>query len=178
MTSVSDPGRDARNASGSGARMSGPSRPIEVGRAVWGAALLIAPRQVLESVHHVRVDSRSLVVARILGARQLTQAALSGIRPTPEVLAMGVWVDAAHALTAVGLAAADRSRARASLSDAGVAALWAALGYHDITAGRPAPDATEHRRDRLARLVLGVAPGGRRLLGRVDTVRRGVTDTP
>lgn len=42
----------------------------------------------------------SLIVARILGARRLTQAALSDVGPSPEVLAMGVWVDCAHATLA------------------------------------------------------------------------------
>jgi len=62
--------------------------------------LLFAPRAVLNRVHHVEVDTKSVLVARVLGARHLTQAALSGVNPSPEVLAMGVWVDVAHACTA------------------------------------------------------------------------------
>jgi hypothetical protein len=141
--------------------MSGvPSRKIELFRATWGAALLIAPRLVMKRVHHVRVDTKSVVVARILGARQLSQAALSGVRPSPEVLAMGVWVDAVHSLTALGLAAVDRSRVRAGLTDTAVAALWAVAGYRDLAGARPAPAAYQRRRDRLAATVLRVAPGG------------------
>src|SRR5581483_5459706 len=107
-------------------------RAIELVRAGWGAALLLAPQHVMERVHHVDVDTKSVVVVRILGARQLTQATLSGFRPSPEVLAMGVWVDAVHALTALGLSAVDRARARGGLTDAAVAGVWAAAGYRDL----------------------------------------------
>ena len=50
--------------------------------------MLFAPQVVLNRVHHVEVDTESVLVARVLGARHLTQAALSGINPSPEVLAM------------------------------------------------------------------------------------------
>lgn len=148
------------------------SRGIEMVRAGWGVALLIAPRLVMENVHHVQVDTKSVVVARILGARQLTQATLSGFRPSPEVLAMGVWVDAVHALTALGLAVVDRSRARAGLTDTTVAALWAGAGYHDLRSATATPPSFQRRRDQLARVVLGLAPGGRRLLRQVRADRR------
>lgn len=147
-------------------------RRIELARGVWGAALLVAPRQVMERVHHVRVDTNSVVVARILGARQLTQAALSGIRPSPEVLAMGVWVDTVHALTALGLAVVDRTRARAGLTDTAVAGVWAAAGYRDLSGAEATPPAHQRTRDRLARVVLGLAPGGRLLLRQVSADRR------
>ena len=52
---------------------------------------------------------------------------------------MGVWVDAVHSLTALGLAAVDRSRVRAGLTDTAVAALWAVAGYRDLAGARPAP---------------------------------------
>lgn len=148
------------------------SRPIELGRAAWGAALLFWPRPVLEQVHHLQVDSRSVVIARILGARQLAQAVLSGIRPSPEVLATGVWVDAVHAVTALGLAVTDRARARAGLTDAAVAGTWAVLGFRDLSGGVAPPADHERRRDRLARTVLSIAPGGGALIRRADAVRR------
>lgn len=149
-----------------------PRRWIELARAGWGAALLLAPRQVLEHVHGVRADGKSVVVARVLGARHLGQAALSGVGPSPEVLAMGVWVDCAHAATAIALAAADRSRARAGLIDAGLAAVWAGVGYRDLSTGVVPPPRHDRRRDRLARRVLAITPGGSPLLHRADTARR------
>lgn len=140
------------------------SRKIELVRAGWGAAMLIAPRQVMTHVHHVRVDTKSIAIARILGARHLTQAALSGFRPSPEVLAMGVWVDAVHAITALGLAMLDRSRTRAAVTDTAVAGLWAGTGYHDLASAPPTPPQHQRRRDLAADLVLRVVPGGTALL--------------
>ena len=152
------------------------SRQIELLRAAWGAALLIAPRQVMENVHHLKVDTKSAVIARILGGRQLAQAALSGLRPSPEVLAMGVWVDTVHALTALGLAVADRSRARAGLTDTVVAGLWAGAGYRDLLGSAPTASSHQRLRDRLAQIVLRVAPGGAFLLRRVNATARGDGD--
>lgn len=148
-------------------------RTIEAARALWGGALLFAPRVVLERVHHVQVDATTVAVARILGARHLTQAALSGINPSPEVLAMGVWVDAAHAASAVGLAVADRSRARAGLTDTAVAGIWGVAGYRDLANTRATPPAHDRRRDAMARFVLGIVPGGRRLRTMADHARAG-----
>lgn len=151
------------------------SRKIELVRAGWGAALLVAPRQVMTNVHHVRIDTKSVAIARILGARQLAQAALSGFRPSPEVLATGVWVDAVHAMTALGLAVLDRSRARAGLTDTAVASLWAGAGYRDLAFAAPTPPAHQRRRDRLACIVLGAVPGGGALLPRVAADRHPVS---
>lgn len=135
-------------------------RVIEIGRAAWGAALLLAPRSTLKHVHHLKVDTKTVVIARVLGARQLSQAGLSGLEPSPEILAMGVWVDLAHASTAFGLAAADRSRARGGITDGVVALAWAAFGYRDLIRGTTAAPAHDRRRDQLARIVLGLVPGG------------------
>lgn len=153
------------------------SRPIELARAGWGLALLAAPRQILENVHGVEVDAKSVVITRILGARHLTQAALSGLRPSPEVLAMGAWVDGVHALTAMGLAAVDHSRARAGLTDTVVAGVWAAAGYRDLTQRTATPPSHQRLRDRLAQMVLEFAPGGRFLLGQAKADRRRPRDS-
>jgi hypothetical protein len=149
-------------------------RPIELLRAAWGAVLLVAPGVVLRLVHAVRIDGRALVIARVLGARQLLQASLSGIKPSPEMLAAGVCVDAVHSMTAVGLAVVDRHRARVGVADGIVAALWAALGLHHLYASK-AETTTERGRDRLARAVLGAVPGGRELMDRARAVRADAT---
>jgi hypothetical protein len=147
-------------------------RRIELVRAAWGAALLVTPRQVLGRVHHLRVDRASVRVARVLGARQLGQALLSGVDPSPEVLAMGVWVDGVHAATAVGLAVVDRHRARAGLTDAAIAGAYAVLGYRDLVTARATPPShQQRRRDELARAVLGLVPGGGPLLSRCADAR-------
>ena len=142
-------------------------RVIELARAGWGSAMLFAPRIVLARVHHVEVDTKSVLVARVLGARHLTQAALSGVNPSPEVLAMGVWVDVAHASTAVALAVVDRTRARAGLTDTAVAGLWASAGYRDLRTASATPPSHDRRRDALARRVLALVPGGSALT-RID----------
>lgn len=142
------------------------SRRIETVRAGWGLALLLSPDMVLGTVHGLHVDRTSRVVARILGARHLVQAVSSGIRPSAEVLAMGVWVDAVHALTALGLAAVDRHRARAGLTDAAMAGLWAAMGNRDLAPGSSTPRDQRTVRDRLAILVLSHVPAGPALLSR------------
>lgn len=136
-------------------------RLIEIVRGTWGLALLVAPRPVLERVHHVRVDRRSTVVARILGARHLTQAALSGVDPAPAVLAVGIWVDVLHAATAVTLGVVDSERRRAGFTDAVVAASWAGFGIRDLRSAAAAPDRPQSRRDSVARAVLALLPGGR-----------------
>ncbi len=146
------------------------NRKIELVRASWGAAMLVAPRQVMEAAS-VRVDSKSVLIGRILGARHLTQAVLSGVRPSPEVLAMGVWVDAVHALTALGLAAVDRDRARAGLTDSAIAGVWAGAGYRDLVRAPATLPSHQGLRNKLAQIVLGVVPGGRFLLRQVRTDR-------
>ncbi len=151
-------------------------RAIEVTRALFGASLLLAPRPMLVHVHRVHVDRTSILVARVLGARQLGQALLSGLRPSPEVLAMGIWVDVAHGASAVGLAAVDRQRAFAGLLNAGAAAGWAADGYRTLVRGPVADPSHERRRDRLARWTLGHLPGGPPLLRVVDRRRSRTTE--
>lgn len=142
------------------------SRPIEILRAGWAVALLICPDRVLGTVQNLDVDTKSRAVARILGARHLVQAVSSGVKPSAEVLAMGVWVDVVHAFTALGLALVDRNRARAGVTDAAAAALWAATGNYDLGSAGPTPNAQRSTRDRLAILVLSHAPAGRALLSR------------
>lgn len=145
-------------------------RGIELVRAGWGAALLVAPGTVLERVHGLEVDRKSLVIARILGARHLVQASLSGVNPGPEVLAAGVWVDTVHALTAFGLAVVDRRRARAGVTDGIVAGVWGGVGLHHLRAGKARTDDVRGR-DRLARAVVGALPGGRGLMAQAQQVR-------
>jgi hypothetical protein len=138
-------------------------RAIELLRGLWGLTLLSAPATVLGSLG-LRTGARATAVSRILGARHLTQATLSGVDPSPELLAAGVWVDRVHATTAIALAAVDAGRRRAALIDAGMAAGWAAFGRHDLAAGHCPPRRHELRRDQLATWLLAHLPGGRGLL--------------
>ncbi len=136
------------------------TRPIEALRGGYGLMLLLAPRWTLERLHRLQVDDRSVPVARVLGARQITQAALSGGDPSPEVLAAGVWVDLAHAATAAGLATVDRSRRAGGVTNAVASLAWAGWGWRDLHHGSvPVPE-HQRRRDALAARVLSVVPGG------------------
>ncbi len=145
-------------------------RRLELVRGLWGLAVLVAPGRFLSAVG-TGGDQTMVVIGRILGARHLTQAVLSGARPSPEVLAMGVWVDAVHALTALGLAAVSPSRTGVGLADAVGAAGWAAAGYYDLVNPRSVQPAHTRRRDALARWTLARVPAGRRLRERADHER-------
>lgn len=137
-------------------------RRLELVRAGWGLACLVAPARVVSRVGNGRADRVALGTTRVLGARQLTQGLLSGLAPTQRVLAVGVWVDCVHAATAVTAAALDRERWRPLLVDAGVAAAWAALGRRDLP-GAAAPALSWQ--DRAAAVVLPLLPGAPRPVG-------------
>jgi hypothetical protein len=141
-------------------------RRIEIVRGLWGAAGLTAPGLILSGTGGDPRDRASRVVMRILGARHATQAVLSGIAPTGPVLALGVWVDAAHAMTSLGLAITDRRYTRPAAVDATIATGWALTGLHSLNSH--GPQTGEQRRSQLARSVLRALPGGRHLLAQAD----------
>lgn len=142
--------------------------PLRVG---YGAALLLAPTTVLHGLG-APADRRGRVVVRILGARHVVQGLASGWRPSPEVLAMGVWVDAVHAVSAGVLALVDRDRRSIALLDGSIAAAWATAGRRDLTTGRVPAPAHQSARNALARQVLQRVPGGAGLLARARADRR------
>jgi hypothetical protein len=146
-------------------------RRIEIARGLWGAIGLTAPGLVLGRTGGDPGDRASLLVMRILGARQAVQAVLSGIAPTGPVLALGVWVDVAHAATSVGLAVTDRRYTKPAAVDAAIAAGWALTGLHDLNNHRT--QTGEQRRSHLARTVLGALPGGARLLAKAEAPSAG-----
>jgi len=97
-------------------------------RAGYGVLLVCAPEPVVRRYAGRRADRRARVVARILGARHLTQAVLTLGSPGPTVLALGVEADLAHAASMLGLASVDRARRRAALIDAVGAGSFAVAG--------------------------------------------------
>jgi hypothetical protein len=90
-------------------------------RAGWGLALLAVPDRVGADLGVAEPDTRARVVARVLGARHLAQAAVTLARPTPRLLRWGGVVDLAHASTGLVLALADVRYRRAALTDAAIA---------------------------------------------------------
>lgn len=101
---------------------------LTLARVATGAVLLAAPGTVLRSAARGRSDRPARIVTRVLGARHLVQAALTGLRPAPAALGIGAGVDALHAATALGLAAVDPSRRRDALANAVTALAFAGAG--------------------------------------------------
>jgi hypothetical protein len=116
-----------------GAAPAAPARALggaTLARAAYGAALCCAPGPMLrlEGGPGAEASPGARTVARILGGRHIAQAALSAMRPTPAVLALGAGTDVLHSASMLALAALDRPRRRLGLSDGLVAAAFAAGG--------------------------------------------------
>lgn len=97
-------------------------------RAAWGTVLLSQPRRVLALRDTAGVPGHAVFAARLLGARQLTQAIITALAPTPRVIRLGAAVDTLHACTGVGLAVLVPRWRRTALADAAVAAGFAVGG--------------------------------------------------
>jgi len=103
------------------------STALYVVRGAYGTLLLASPTWVSGRLLHVRLGTRGQGVARVLGARQLIQALVSGRVPGYPVLALGVEVDLLHAASMLALALA-RGRRRPALTDALIASAFALAG--------------------------------------------------
>jgi hypothetical protein len=111
---------------------------LDVVRFCYGGLLLAAPRRVLTVCTPGQASPRALGVVRVLGVRQLLQAALtagvlSARGPSAEIppgraLLAGSGVDTAHAASMLGLALARRPLRRAALAEALLASSLAAFG--------------------------------------------------
>jgi hypothetical protein len=153
---------------------------LTLARAAYGLLLTTAPGLVVRAYGGQPVPA-DRTVARILGWRQLIQAAACAGAPEAQVLLLGVEADAAHALSAVALAAADRPRRRAGLTEALLASSLAAAGVAAARragpAGRAAGPAASARlarwRQRAARRVAAYAvpPAARRWAEHGDDAR-------
>jgi len=112
-------------------------------RAGYGAVQLMQPAYSAEQLLGGPLDPGAVVAVRVLGARQLAQAALSVAAPSARLLALGAGADAAHALTMALLALADHSWRRPAMVSGLIAAAFAAGGAAAArrAASRPArPD--------------------------------------
>ncbi|MGH9116242.1 MAG: hypothetical protein ACRDWW_10505, partial [Acidimicrobiales bacterium] len=74
-------------------------------------------------------DRRTRRVVRLLGARHVAQALLSGSQPARGVLALGAEVDVSHALTMLALALLVRTYRRPALASALIGTGFAAAGW-------------------------------------------------
>jgi hypothetical protein len=102
-------------------------RTVAALRAGWGVVLVCAPAGILAFAGHPEATT-STVVARVLGARHLAQAAVTFCVPTAAVVAGGAVVDVLHSLTGTALASASSRWRRVALADALIAAGFAATG--------------------------------------------------
>nr|WP_296067514.1 hypothetical protein [uncultured Actinoplanes sp.] len=93
-----------------------------VARAGWACVLMLAPDRVLRIGGRPPAPDLAVAVARVLATRHLVQAVVTAVRPSRPVLGAGAVVDAIHASTDLGLAAASGRWRRIALIDAAVAA--------------------------------------------------------
>ena len=101
---------------------------LQLTRASYGVALVMAPGLVVYLATGRFPGRRGRRVAQLLGARHLVQAAVTAFVPVPEVFALGAGVDAVHAGSMVVLGAADPVARHAALTDALAEAIFAAAG--------------------------------------------------
>jgi hypothetical protein len=100
-----------------------------VARAGWACVLLLVPDRVLKTGAQPPIPAAAIAVARVLGARELGQSAVTAVAPTGLVAGLGALVDALHAFTNVGIAAMSPRWRRTALIDALIAAGFAISGW-------------------------------------------------
>ncbi len=106
-----------------------PPSPLVALRVLWGTVLLIAPEVVLRDLPHQRLGRGARVFARVLGARHLIQAAITGREGTRRWVLAGAAVDATHAATMAVLAALRPDRRKLALTNVATATALAAAGF-------------------------------------------------
>jgi hypothetical protein len=120
----------------SGARPT-PADVLAAARGGYGAGLLLGSAAGLSRIARMPLDGAAITVARVLGARELVQAAWLAGAPSPSALLAGAGVDALHSASMVLLArgarrpahrvlAARNARSAAILALGGAAAAAAA----------------------------------------------------
>ncbi|MDQ6806636.1 MAG: hypothetical protein M3065_17100 [Actinomycetota bacterium] len=111
------------------------ARALIAVRALWGTVLLIAPEVVLGDLPHQRVDRAARGFARVLGARHLTQAAITSRDATLGWVVAGAVADAIHAATMAALAALRPDRRKLALTNVATATALAAAGVAEARRG-------------------------------------------
>jgi hypothetical protein len=106
-------------------------RYAAVARAAYGVSLLLAPGAVIRIASGEPADRASTVVGRVLGLRHLAQALIIDRAETHDRLLIGAVIDAAHALSMVGLAALSRDHRRPAVLDAALAGGWTINGIRE-----------------------------------------------
>jgi hypothetical protein len=90
---------------------------LQLIRAGYGAALLLAPGPTICLATGRRPTHRTAGVARLLGARHLAQTALTAAFPGRATFTLGAQVDTVHAASMLLLATVSPPARRAALTD-------------------------------------------------------------
>ncbi len=106
---------------------------VSAPRALWGALLVLEPARVLQTVSHQRADRGAVLFARVLGARHIAQAAVSGSRrgSSRRWVVAGAALDATHASTMLALALLAPDRRRLALINVATATAFALAGVRE-----------------------------------------------
>jgi hypothetical protein len=97
-------------------------------RAGYGAVQLLWPDRSAEQLLGGPLEPAARTGVRVLGARQLAQAAVGVAAPSARLLALGAGADGAHALSMAVLALADPRWRRPAMVSGLIAAAFAAGG--------------------------------------------------
>jgi hypothetical protein len=112
-----------------GGGLSGRLAVLQLARASYGVALVMAPGLLTFLVTGHSTTRRERRVAQLLGARHLVQAAVTAFVPVPSVVGLGAAVDAMHAGSMLLLATADPAARNAALTDALAEVAFATAGW-------------------------------------------------
>ncbi|MGH9056674.1 MAG: hypothetical protein ACRDYY_12565 [Acidimicrobiales bacterium] len=104
-----------------------------------GVAHLAAPGFGARALTGRPFDRNVRAVVRVLGARQVAQAIVSGTRPSAAVLALGAGVDAVHSLSMLSWALVDRTHRRPALGSALLAGGFSLAGLRAARSSREYP---------------------------------------
>lgn len=104
------------------------TRTAAAARGLWGLTCLLRPGDVVRAAGGGR-DGTSMTFVRVLGARELVQAAATAAFPSPRTVRIGVAVDLLHALSMCGLAVVDSRRRLPALVNTATATGWAVLAH-------------------------------------------------
>lgn len=104
---------------------------LELTRGIYGGVLLSAPRVVAVRVLRMPPAPHATTVVKLLGARQITQALVTGFPIARRLRPLGAVVGVLHCLSMVALAALSRTYRRAALTDAVIAGAFATLEFRN-----------------------------------------------
>lgn len=140
---------------------------LSVLRACYGVAVWVAPDELSGHLRHMRLARPARRAMRVLALRQLAEAAVCAVEPTPCVLRLEALVDVIHGATmaVVAVTSSNASSRRAAAVNVGAAAGFVVADMamlsrtcHDNTAVVAQHHPIIATRDRIARKICLAAP--------------------